>query len=185
MVSHALGGRGLGHPRERDLGRVRVAVGFVLAVILPVLLQLLLAASPAHNVATAVLVQLTGSVAVALVGGLWPALLGALWSSLLVNYDSTPPVGTLTISDPQNILALLVFVGVSAAVAAVVDISARRSKEAARARAEAATLGDLTPGRVQGRGHVQGIARTGAGRVPGSRRSPIHPDWRIREQHRR
>lgn len=40
--------------------------------------------------------------------------------------------------------SLLVFVGVSAAVAIVVDISARRSKEAARARAEATTLSDLT-----------------------------------------
>ena len=157
MVSHALGGRGIDHPRERDLGRVRVAVGFALAVLLPVLLQLLLAASPAHNVATAVLIQLTGSIAVALVGGLWPALLGALWSSLLVNYFSTPPVGTLTISDPQNILALLVFVGVSAAVAAVVDVAARRSKEAARARAEAATLGDLTRGAVSAEDTVKGL----------------------------
>lgn len=146
MVSHPLGGRGTGPARQRDLGRIRVTVGFVLAVVLPVLLQLLLAASPAHNVATAVLVQLSGSVAVALIGGLWPAILASVWSSLLVNYYSIPPVGTLTISDPQNVLALLVFVGVSAAVAVVVDLSARRSKEAARARAEATTLGDLTRG---------------------------------------
>ena len=118
--------------RRGDLGRARVAVGFVLAALLPVLLQLVLAVNPDQNVATAVLVQLTGSVAVALVGGLWPAILAALWSSLLVNYFSTPPVGNLTISDPQNVLALLVFVGVSAAVAVVVDLSARRSKEAAR-----------------------------------------------------
>jgi two-component system sensor histidine kinase KdpD len=157
MVSHALGGRGVDHPRERDLGRIRVSVGFAMAVLLPVLLQLLLAASPAHNVATAVLIQLTGSIAVALVGGLWPALLGALWSSLLVNFFSTPPVGTFTISDPQNILALLVFVGVSAAVAAVVDVSARRSKEAARARAEAATLGDLTRGAFRAEDTVKGL----------------------------
>ncbi len=121
-----------------------MTVGFVLAVLLPAVLQLLLLAlNPDQNVATAVLVQLSGSVAVALIGGLWPAILAALWSSLLVNYFSTPPVGTLTISDPQNLLALLVFVGVSAAVAVVVDMSARRSKEAARARAEATTLSDL------------------------------------------
>ncbi len=79
------------------------------------------------------LVQLSGSVAVALVGGLWPAVLAALWSSLLVNYFSTPPTGHLIISDPQNFLALFVFLGVSSAVAVVVDLSARRSKEAARA----------------------------------------------------
>ena len=157
MVSHPLGGRGTGPRRQRDLGRVRVAVGFVLAVVLPVLLQLLLSLNPDQNVATAVLVQLTGSVAVALVGGLWPAILAALWSSLLVNYFSTPPVGTLTISDPQNLLALLVFVGVSAAVAVVVDLSARRSKEAARARAEATTLGDLTRGAAGAEDTLKGL----------------------------
>ncbi len=144
MVSHPLGGRGAGPRRQRDLGRIRVAAGFVLSVVLPVLLQMLLSLNPDRNVATAALIQLAGSVAVALVGGLWPAVLAALWSSLLVNYFSTPPLGNLTISDPQNLLALLVFVGVSAAVAVVVDLSARRSKEASRARAEAATLGDLT-----------------------------------------
>ncbi len=124
---------------------------------LPVLLQMLLSLNPDPNVATAALVQLAGSVAVALVGGLWPAILAALWSSLLVNYFSTPPVGTLTISDPQNFLALLVFVGVSAAVAVVVDLSARRSKEAARARAEAATLGDLTRGAARAEDTLKGL----------------------------
>ena len=145
MVSHPLGGHGTLPSRQRDLGRLRVTAGFILALLIPAVLQLLLLVlNPERNVATVMLVQLSGSIGVALVGGLWPAILAALWSSLLVNYFSTPPVGTLTISDPQNLLALLVFVGVSAAVAAVVDLSARRSREAARARAEATTLGDLT-----------------------------------------
>jgi two-component system sensor histidine kinase KdpD len=164
MVSHPLGGQGTRPSRERDLGRIRVAVGLVLAVVLPALLQLLLLAlNPERNVATAMLVQLTGSVAVALVGGLWPAILAALWSSLLVNYFSTPPVGNLTISDPQNFLALLVFVGVSAAVAVVVDLSARRSKEAARARAEATTLGDLTRGAAGSEDTVQALLQQALG----------------------
>ena len=128
-----------------------------MAVLLPALLQLLLAVNPDKNLATTVLVQLTGSVAVALVGGLWPAILAALWSSLLVNYFSTPPVGTLTISDSQNVLALLVFVGVSAAVATVVDLSARRSKEAALARAEAATLADLSRGAAGSEDTIAGL----------------------------
>ncbi|MCX6500621.1 MAG: DUF4118 domain-containing protein [Arthrobacter sp.] len=146
MVSHPLGGRGTAPRRHRDLGHTRVAAGFILAVIVPALIQLLLSLNAERNIATDALVQLAGSVAVALIGGLWPAILAALWSSLLVNYFSTPPVGSLTISDPQNLVALLVFVGVSAAVAIVVDLSARRSEEAARARAEAATLADLSRG---------------------------------------
>jgi len=159
MVSHPLGGRGAGPRRERDLGRIRVTVGFILAAMLPVVLQFLLALNPDPGVATAILVQLTGSVTVALVGGLWPAVLAALWSSLLVNYFSTPPVGTLTISDPQNVFSLLVFVGVSAAVAVVVDLSARRSKEASRARAEATTLSDLTRGAVKSEDSVKDLLR--------------------------
>ncbi|HEY9356803.1 MAG TPA: DUF4118 domain-containing protein [Arthrobacter sp.] len=142
--------------RRPDLGRARVAVGFALAASLPVLLQLLLAAFD-HSVATAVLVQLAGAVAVALVGGLWPAVVGALWSSVLVNYFSTPPLGDLAISDPQDLLSLGVFVGVSVAVAGVVDRSARRSKEAARAQAEAATLGDLALGASRSEDTLEGI----------------------------
>ncbi|MCX6497478.1 MAG: DUF4118 domain-containing protein [Arthrobacter sp.] len=143
--------------RQRDLGRVRVGLGFGLAVVLPALLQLLLEVNPDKNLATSMLVQLTGSVVVALVGGLWPAVLAALWSSLLVNFFSTPPVGNLAISDAENVLALLVFVGVSAAVAVVVDLSARRSKEAARARAEATTLADLSRGAAGAEDTVTGL----------------------------
>ncbi|HCN20858.1 MAG TPA: hypothetical protein DIT15_01140, partial [Arthrobacter bacterium] len=107
-------------PRRLDLGRTRVGVGFVLAAVLPLLLQLLLAGFD-HSIATAALVQLAGAVAVSLVGGLWPAVVGALWSSVLVNYFSTPPLGDLAISDPQDLLSLAVFAGVSVAVAGVVD----------------------------------------------------------------
>jgi two-component system, OmpR family, sensor histidine kinase KdpD len=136
---------GRSRPRRTELGRVRTGAGFGLAAVLPPLLQLLLAVVD-HSVATAVLIQLAGAVAVALVGGLWPAVAGALWSSLLVNYFSTPPHGDLAIHDPQDFISLAVFVGVSVAVAGVVDGSARRSKEASRAQAEAATLGDLALG---------------------------------------
>jgi two-component system sensor histidine kinase KdpD len=156
VVPHPLAGRGTGRRRQRDLGRVRVAVGFVLAVAVPILMQLALAVIE-HSVATAVLVQLAGAVAVALVGGLWPAVAGALWSSLLVNYFSTPPLGELAIKDPQDLLSLGVFVGVSVAVAGVVDRSARRSKEAARARAEAATLGELARGATRAEDTVRSL----------------------------
>ncbi|MFJ5696977.1 DUF4118 domain-containing protein [Arthrobacter sp. NPDC093139] len=145
VVAHPRAGRGTGRTRRGDLGRLRVALGFALAAAVPVLMQLLLAVFE-HSVATAVLLQLAGAVAVALVGGLWPAVAGALWSSLLVNFFSTPPLGDLAIHDPQDLLSLGVFVGVSVAVAGVVDRSARRSKEAARSRAEAATLGELARG---------------------------------------
>ena len=174
------------HPMRRartELGRGRTLAGFALAAFLPAGLQLLLAVQD-HSVATAVLVQLAGAVAVALVGGLWPAVAGALWSSLLVNYFSTPPVGDLAIHDPQDVLALGVFVGVSVAVAGVVDGSARRSKEAALARAEAATLADLALGASRSEDSLQALLSeslsvfgvSGAAVVTAAA-DPPQPDW--------
>ncbi len=74
-----------------------------------------------------------------------------------MNYFSTPPVGDLAVSDPQDFLSLGIFVGVSVAVAGVVDRSARRSKEAARAQAEAATLGDLALGASRSEDTLEGL----------------------------
>ena len=102
------------------MGGTRTVAGFALAALLPAGLQLVLAACD-HSVATAVLVQLAGAVAIALVGGLWPAVLVRCGAAVLVNSFPTPPVGNLAIDDPQDVLALGVFVGVSVAVAGVVD----------------------------------------------------------------
>jgi two-component system sensor histidine kinase KdpD len=128
------------------LGRARTGVGFALAVLLPVTATALMSLGPELNLATHVLVHLTGVIAVAFIGGLWPAVLAAILDSLLINYFETGPVGTLSIDDPQNLFALVVFLGVAVAVSMVVGISAKRSRETTLARAEAATLADLARG---------------------------------------
>ncbi len=83
---------------------------------------------------------LVGVVVVALVGGLIPALLEALAGSLLLNYYFTPPIHQFTIADANNAWAILVFVVVAILVSTVVDIAARRTKQAARASAESELL---------------------------------------------
>lgn len=103
----------------------------------------MLSRAPDLNLATHVLVHLTGVMAVAFIGGLWPAVVAALLDALLLNYFETDPVGTFSIKDPQNIFALLVFLGSAIAVSLLVGLSARRAREAARARSEAAILADL------------------------------------------
>ncbi|HAG60380.1 MAG TPA: histidine kinase [Arthrobacter bacterium] len=143
MVSHPLGSRGLPRATSRGLGRARTTAGFVLAVLIPVLATGILSLAPELNLATHVLVHLTGVMAVAFIGGLWPAVLAAILDSLLLNYFETDPVGTFSINDPQNLFALLVFLGAAIAVSLLVGLSAKRAQEAARARAEAATLADL------------------------------------------
>ncbi|GIJ52370.1 sensor histidine kinase [Virgisporangium aliadipatigenens] len=90
-----------------------------------------------------ILAFLVLTVAVALVGGLYPALLAAVGSFILLNYYFTPPVHRFTIAEQENLFALLAFVLVAVAVSTVVDLAARRTREAARARAEAQTLSTL------------------------------------------
>ncbi|WP_083259495.1 DUF4118 domain-containing protein [Cellulosimicrobium cellulans] len=123
--------------------RRRVA-GWVLAPVAPALLTLLFdGTDELVGLPTQVLVFLALTVGVALVGGMWPALACAVVSFLCINWFFTPPTGLLVVSSPENLLALLLFVLVAVAVASVVDLSARRSVQAARARAEASTLAAL------------------------------------------
>ncbi|WP_454044729.1 DUF4118 domain-containing protein [Cellulosimicrobium sp. Marseille-Q8652] len=124
--------------------RRRVA-GWVLAPTAPALLTaLFVGTGELVDLSTQVLVFLALTVGVALVGGMWPALACAVVSFLCINWFFTPPTGLLTVADPENLLALLLFVLVAVAVASVVDLSARRSVQAARARAEASTLAALS-----------------------------------------
>ena len=71
-------------------------------------------------------------VVVAVVGGFWPAVLAAVTASLLLNWYLTPPLHTLTIAEPENLLALLLFVAVAVTVSSIVHLAARRAVLAAR-----------------------------------------------------
>lgn len=143
MVSHRSAIGGLPRATPWGLGRARTITGFVLAVVIPALATSTLRLTPELNLATHVLVHLTGVIAVAFIGGLWPAVLAAVLDSLLLNYFETEPVGTFSVSDPQNLFALLVFLGAAVMVSLLVGLSAKRTQEATRARAEAATLANL------------------------------------------
>jgi two-component system sensor histidine kinase KdpD len=117
---------------------------FALAVGVPPLLQFVLELLPHDQLSTDMLVHLTGVVGVALLGGVWPGVAAAILAGLIVNYFSVRPVGSLSVIDPEHVLALLVFVLVAVAVSLVVDRSAKLSKEARIARAEASILGELS-----------------------------------------
>ena len=159
LVTHdEVARRALRRPLLSPLSRSRQVTGWVGALALPTLLTWVLHGfADTDQLPLAMLTLLASTVAVALVGGLLPALLGAVVGFLTLNYFFTPPVGTLTVSEPKNLLALLVFVAVAAAVATVVDRASRRAADALRARAEAATMSGLSRSVLTGQDTAEAI----------------------------
>ncbi|MFC9502060.1 DUF4118 domain-containing protein [Streptomyces sp. NPDC057002] len=153
LITHDEAGKGRGLPAARGarLGRSRVIRGWIVGVLGPaVLTWLLTSATPDVGLANDMLLFLTLTVASALLGGLIPALASAVVGSLLLNWYFTPPVHTLTIADPKNIVAIAIFVGVAVSVASVVDLAARRTHQAARLRAESEILSFLAGNVLRG-----------------------------------
>lgn len=144
-------GRGLPVARGARLGRSRSIWGWLVGVGGPALLTLVLTHIDADlGLANDMLLFLTLTVAAALLGGLLPALASAAFGSLLLNYYFTPPLHLWTISDSNNIVAIIVFVGVAISVASVVDLAARRTHQAARLRAESEILSFLAGSVLRG-----------------------------------
>ncbi|GLF98866.1 sensor histidine kinase [Streptomyces yaizuensis] len=153
IVTHDEAGKGRGLPVARGarLGRSRIIAGWLVGVAAPVLLSLLLSAlGDSLGLANDVLLFLFLTVLAALLGGLLPALASAAVGSLLLNFYFTPPVRTLTVYDPKNIVAIVIFFAVAVAVASVVDLAARRTHQAARLRAESEILSFLAGSVLRG-----------------------------------
>ncbi|WP_329137435.1 sensor histidine kinase KdpD [Streptomyces sp. NBC_01476] len=160
IVTHeeAARGRGLPAARGAKLGRSRVVAGWLTGIGAPLLLAVLLTHwHPGMGQATEMLLFLTLTVAAALVGGLWPALVSALGGSLLLNWYFTAPRHSFTVAEPENIIAIAIFVVVGAAVASVVDLAARRTQQAARLRAEAEILSYLAGSVLRGESSVKAL----------------------------
>ncbi|MFI1913178.1 ATP-binding protein [Nocardia sp. NPDC020380] len=81
-----------------------------------------------------------GVLVVALFGGVAPAALSALLSGLLLNWFFTSPRYSLTIAQLDNFLTIVVLLVVAVAVAALVDVAAKRTREARKASRQAELL---------------------------------------------
>lgn len=75
---------------------------------------------------------------------LWVAGLASVVSMISFNFFFLPPVGTLTIVDPQNWVALLVFIAVSLVASNLSSTARARRDEALSRRDEVARLFDLS-----------------------------------------
>ncbi|GGF46368.1 sensor histidine kinase [Marmoricola endophyticus] len=161
LVTHDLQGssgmraKGLLAP---PLSRERQVLGLVGAVALPAgLAAMLHVFSDTDQLPVASFGLMAATVLVALVGGLLPALLAALVAFVFLNWWFTEPRGTLSIAQPSDAIALIVFVAVAIAVATVVDGAARRTTDARRARAEAATIGSLSRSVLTGQDTAEAV----------------------------
>jgi two-component system, OmpR family, sensor histidine kinase KdpD len=139
-------------PRRRRPGALpsrRIALGFALAAAGLPLLTVTLASLRSHVALPSVLLlYLLLVVFVSAIGGLWPALATALAGDLLANWYFTPPIHTFTISEPQNLFALCVFLVVAVVFSSYVALAARRATAGEQARTEAdifLTLSGHTP----------------------------------------
>ena len=158
LVTHEKARAGRVRVRRSALSPGRRTAGWVVGLVGPVALTLLLRSlHDAVGLPTDLMLFLALTVLVALVGGLWPAIVSAIVGFFLLNWFFTQPTGRLTVAEPENVLALSVFVLVAAGVASVVDLAARRSSEAFRARAEASALAAVSRSVLSGQDTAEAL----------------------------
>ncbi|WP_436701452.1 DUF4118 domain-containing protein [Nocardioides sp. BYT-33-1] len=162
IVTHDYVRRRVGPPpRESLLGVRRRVSGYLFALIAPLAVSGLLKLTDRfHGLPSEAMMLMAVVVATALIGGLVPAVIAALSSGLLLNLLFTPPLYELTIAEPGNALAIVLFVVVGIAVATVVDHAARRSAEARKARAEADALTVLAHSLLSSSDDLAGLLRS-------------------------
>jgi two-component system sensor histidine kinase KdpD len=137
--------------RRRRLG------GWALCLLgVPALTLVLLLVDTHLNLTSQILLYLALVAASAAVGGRGPGLVTAVVSFLAANWFFTPPVHTLTIGQPENLLALVIFLGLTLLVSVLVSQLSRRQTSAARSRAEAEALA-RTAGELAGGDPLSGV----------------------------
>jgi two-component system sensor histidine kinase KdpD len=160
IVTHAhVGSRWGLLPRHRGgITPRRQFAGYMLAIVLAPLVTITLTSlRTGLNLTSEVLVYLAAVIAVAVTGGFVPALLEAIAASLLLNYYFTPPIHEWTIAEANNVLALGVFVAVGLIVSWIVDLTARRAKQAIRANAESELLVTTAGSILRGQGALDAL----------------------------
>ena len=124
-------------PRRQLWGWLLAAVG------LPMMTVAFVNTRDQVGLPTVLLLYLVVAMVVALVGGVFPALAAVVVGFLLANWYFTPPFYVLTITDLENVLALIVYVFAAGMVAVLVDRVGRSRLRASRLQAEAEALASL------------------------------------------
>ncbi|MBC7300409.1 MAG: sensor histidine kinase KdpD [Nocardia sp.] len=139
MVTHEQANRGV---RRHWLRPRRPVTAWLAAVVVPVLVSVVCGVFLDGWLELGGLsaVFFVGVVAVALFGGVLPAAASALLSGLLLNWFFASPRYSFTIAEPDNFVTVVVLLIVAVAVAALVDVAAKRTSQARKASREAELL---------------------------------------------
>jgi two-component system sensor histidine kinase KdpD len=134
----------LPRPRRSVIGAVstrrQVFAGAVALVVLPLLTIVLTQLRHHILLGGDLMLYLAVVIGVAVGGGPLPALAAAVAAFLLTDWFFVQPLHTFTVATADQVVTLVVFLGVAAVVSWLVGAAAQRSLDAARGRAEAATL---------------------------------------------
>src|SRR6476646_5940037 len=123
----------------RDLARAAAAIGAVLTV--TAVYSRLFGITNATTVALSFLLVVLLAAATS---KLWVAVATSVAAVMCFNYFFLPPVGTWTIADPQNWVALVAFLAVSLVASNLSAAVRARAREALDRRDEMARLFDLS-----------------------------------------
>lgn len=119
----------------------RRATAFGLVVFgLPLLTTLLTGWRESLDLQNSLLIYLLFAVAVGAIGGVWPAIIGTVTAFFLVDYYFVIPIHHFSVTQSRDVIAMIVFVAISAIVSTLTDVSARRTADGRRARHEAQGL---------------------------------------------
>ena len=160
IVTHAAAGGRLPLPRMRGgaLSVKRRVLGFALALIGgPLLTWFLVSIRSEETITSDVLAYQLLVVLVALVGGIWPAVFAAVMSGITLNFFFVEPFHTVTIADPRNAWALVLYVVIAVLVSFIVDRAARAARAARRATAEAEMLATVAGSVLRGESAVPAL----------------------------
>jgi len=135
------------------LARLAAALGLVGAVTIACALVLHV------NATTVALAFLLAILAIATWWSLPEAVLASVAAVLCFNYFFLPPVGTLTISDPQNWVALVAFLVTAVTASQLSTTAKRRAAEALQRRAEMERLYNLSRALLLADARHTGVAR--------------------------
>ena len=127
------------------------------------LLGMTFALRPWRDVINQTTVALTMLLMVLYVATLWgarPAVFGSLLGVLCLNYFFLPPVGTLTIADPDNWIALAAFLATAITAGQLSARAKRRAEEAETGRREIERLYNELRGAFEQASHAEALQQS-------------------------